>query len=109
MKIINYGMKIKTIKITNMKKIILAAVLLVSISSLQASSSFRLASISTNLVAKNNAPIPKACVDAYNVMYPGSTTLKWARKGEGVYQVTFMYNGQKSTARYSSTGVYLGK
>jgi len=92
-----------------MKKIILAAVLLVSISSLQANSSVHLASVSISLVAKNNAPIPKACVDAYNVMYPGATTIKWARKGEGVYQVTFIYNGQKSTARYSSTGIYLGK
>lgn len=89
-----------------MKKIILAAVLLVSISSLQASPSN---AVSINVMAKNNAPIPKACVDAYNIMYPGATTLKWARKGEGVYQVTFIYNGEKTTARYSSTGVYLGK
>lgn len=92
-----------------MKKIILAAVLIVSISSTQASPSIIVAPVAISLIVKNNAPIPKACVDAYNIMYPGATTLKWARKGEGVYQVTFMYNGQKSTARYSSTGVYLGK
>ncbi len=92
-----------------MKKIILAAVFLISISRLQASYSIHLAPVSIHLTVKNNAPIPKACVDAYNVMYPGATTLKWARKGEGVYQVTFIYNGEKLTARYSYTGIYLGK
>lgn len=92
-----------------MKKIILAAALLVSISSLQASPSIHSASVSFSTAAKNNSPVPKACVDAFHAMYPGATTLKWARKGEGVYQVTFIYNGVKSTARYSSAGVYLGK
>ncbi|QEC66807.1 hypothetical protein FRZ67_05630 [Panacibacter ginsenosidivorans] len=92
-----------------MKKIILAAVVLVSISSVQASASNHLSTISYSHALRNNSPIPPACVDAYNAMYPGATTLKWARKGEGVYQVTFIFNGQKLTARYSYTGVYLGK
>ncbi len=92
-----------------MKKIILAAALLVSISSLQAGPTIHSESVSLSMAVKNNSPIPKACVDAYNAMYPGATTIKWARKGEGVYQVKFIYNGEKSTARYSSTGVYLGK
>ncbi|MEP7317220.1 MAG: hypothetical protein ABI921_00710 [Panacibacter sp.] len=92
-----------------MKKIILAAVLLVSISSLQASPLTNAASFSISQAARNNAPIPQPCIDAYHAMFPGATTLKWARKGEGVYQVTFIYNGNKSTARYSAAGVYLGK
>ena len=91
-----------------MKKILIAAVLLLSICTVEANSSTGIMK-SSMLVARNNSPIPQACVDSYNAMYPGATTLKWARKGEGVYQVTFVYNGVKMTARYSSTGVYLGK
>ena len=90
-----------------MRKFILAAVLLLSISAVHAGTTTPI--ISINLTLNNNAPIPQACVDSYNAMYPGATTLKWARKGEGVYQVTFIYNGQKMTARYSASGAYLGK
>lgn len=90
-----------------MRKFILAAALLLSISAVHAGTAEPI--ISIDLTLNNNAPIPQACVDSYHAMYPGATTLKWARKGEGVYQVTFIYNGQKMTARYSASGAYLGK
>lgn len=92
-----------------MKKIILAAALLVTIGSTKANTLAPSKSNLFEITANNNSAIPQASVDAYKAMYPGATTLKWARKGEGVYQVTFIYNGVKMTARYSSTGVYLGK
>lgn len=92
-----------------MKKIILAAALFLSIGSLQAGASVHQETISLDQNRYNNSAIPQACVDAYHAMYPGATTLKWARKGEGVYQVTFIYNGEKMTARYSASGAYLGK
>ncbi len=101
-------MPVLILKNKNMRKIILAAVLLVSVGSLKASPFIHSAPVSFSVVARNNAAIPQACVDAYKAMYPGATTIKWARKGEGVYQVTFIYNGVKSTARYSAAGVYLG-
>ncbi|MBG9378205.1 hypothetical protein I5907_18345 [Panacibacter sp. DH6] len=91
-----------------MRKIILAAALILTISTLQANAHTPVCETGI-ITLNNNAPIPQACVDSYNAMYPGATTLKWARKGEGVYQVTFIYNGQKMTARYSASGVYLGK
>lgn len=92
-----------------MKKIILVAVVVVSVSSAHAGSYHQLGAASYTHALRNNSPIPQACIEAYNAMFPGATTLKWARKGEGVYQVTFLLNGQKSTARFSYTGVYLGK
>ena len=92
-----------------MKKIILAAVVMVFVSSVYAGSYNHFAASSYTHVLRNNSPIPQAAVNAYNAMYPGATTLKWVRKGEGVYQVTFLLDGQKLTARYSYAGVYLGK
>lgn len=92
-----------------MKKIILAAALLLSIGSLQANSSVSSETIALSQNRNNNSAIPLACVNAFHAMYPGATTLKWARKGEGVYQVVFIYNGEKMTARYSASGAYLGK
>ena len=92
-----------------MRKIILAAVLLVSAGSLQASPVSHSASVRYSMIARNNSLIPQACVDAFKAMFPGAITLKWARKGEGVYQVTFTINDKKSTARYSAAGAYLGK
>lgn len=92
-----------------MKKIILAAALLITIVSVKANTVTSPETNRTSVIARNNSPIPQACVDAYNAMFPGAITLKWARKGEGVYQVTFTLNGQKSTARFSFAGVYLGK
>lgn len=92
-----------------MKKIILAAALIVTIGSAHANTFAPAKSNLFEITANNNAVIPQASVDAYKAMYPGATTIKWARKGENVYRVTFIYNGVKMTAGYNSTGVYLGK
>lgn len=91
-----------------MKKIILAAALLVSVCSLNAKP-FSTIAITANDPSQRPRTIPQPAVDAYNAMFPGATTVKWARKGENVYQVTFILNGKKDTARYASDGTYLGK
>lgn len=57
---------------------------------------------------KRVTSLPTAVLQAYNAMYAGAQTIKWSRKGEVRYQVVFNYNGQKLTASYSYTGVYLG-
>jgi hypothetical protein len=41
-------------------------------------------------------------------MYPGAVLIKWQAKGEGVYWVSFIYNGVKMSAKYNYLGVYLG-
>ena len=91
-----------------MKKIILSAALLITIGSTQA---ITIASSKSGLLKiglRNNQPIPLATGNAYRTMYPGATTLKAARKGEGVYSFTFIYNGVKMTASFNYLGVYLG-
>jgi len=92
-----------------MKKVILAAALLITMSSSFAANYTSANAVKTHINAKRPRTIPQACVISYNAMYPGATTLKWARKGEGVYQVTFLYGGEKMTARYAADGTYLGK
>jgi hypothetical protein len=92
-----------------MKKIILSAALLVTIGSTQANT-FAPSKLSLLRIAlRNNAPIPQASANAYKAMFPGAITLKAARKGEGVYQFTFIYNGDKLTATFNYLGIYLGK
>jgi len=93
-----------------MKKVILAAALLITMNSSFAAN-YTSANAAATLIqaGRPNTTIPQACVNSYNAMYPGATTLKWARKGEGVYQVTFLYGGEKMTARYAADGTYLGK
>jgi hypothetical protein len=92
-----------------MKKVILAAALLITVSSSFAVNYTNANTVTQQINAKRPRPIPQPCIDSYNAMYPGATTIKWARKGEGVYQVTFLYGGEKMTARYAADGTYLGK
>ena len=92
-----------------MKKIILAAALLVTVGSTFAST-FTVASTLSN--AKKGPLRPShndAAVATFNAMYPGATFAYWKAKGEGVYQVSFIYNGVQMTAKYDYTGAYLGK
>jgi hypothetical protein len=91
-----------------MKKIILSAALLVTLLSTQAITITPSESGLVKITAGNNQPIPLATGEAYRAMYPGATTLKAARKGEGVYSFTFIYNGVKMTASFNYLGVYLG-
>jgi hypothetical protein len=93
-----------------MKKIILVAALFFTIGNTYAntltssSSKGLLISMKNPLIPDHNA----ASLATFNAMFPGAFTIKWQIKGEIGYQVTFIYNGVKMTAKYSYTGVYLG-
>ena len=90
-----------------MKKILLATLIIAAFAGTQ-----NVAEAKPNFTivetGKRVTSLPTAVVEAYNTMYPGAQTIKWSRKGEVRYQVVFNYNGQKLTASYSYTGVYLG-
>lgn len=92
-----------------MKKIILASALLITAGNLFATT---FTTATTLNISKKGPLRPShnaASVAAFNAMYPGATLISWQAKGEGVYQVTFIYNGVKMTAKYDYTGAYLGK
>lgn len=92
------------------KRIILGAVLIITISSAYANSvatsKFNLLKISGGnpILPTHNA----ASLAAFKAMFPGATTIKWSIKGELGHQVEFIYQGVKMKAVFSYTGVYLG-
>jgi hypothetical protein len=91
-----------------MKKIILVAALFVTVGSTYATT---LTTANSLTISKKGPLRPShnaASVAAYNAMYPGAVLIKWQAKGEGVYWVSFIYNGVKMSAKYNYLGVYLG-
>jgi hypothetical protein len=93
-----------------MKKIILGAALLVTVGNTYANTLTNSTSKGLKISLKN--PLTPshnaASLATFNAMFPGALTIKWQIKGEIGYQVSFIYNGIKMTAKYSYTGVYLG-
>lgn len=91
-----------------MKKVFLAFTILISFTT-AAMATVNNPVNSHTVLAMRPRGIPQPCVDSYNLMYPGATTIKWSRKGETRYQVVFIYEGVKMTASYAPDGTYLGK
>ena len=92
-----------------MKKIIIALVLLVSVSSLYAESHHSFVKATAGETGKSVTRVPAAVLASYNAMYPDAATIKWTWKDHTFYQVIFMYKGEKMTASYLTDGTYAGK
>ena len=95
-----------------MKKIILAALFLASISSY----GFGINAISHNKEIKTQhqlTDVPQAVLDSFNRMFPDAKSVRWQflessyHPEHNQYIAFFRLNG-KRTARYSPDGTYLG-
>ncbi len=91
-----------------MKKIILGAALLVTIGNTYANTYTTSSALHISKKGPLRPSHNDASVAAFNAMYPGAVLIKWQAKGEGVYWVSFIYNGVKMSAKYNYLGVYLG-
>lgn len=91
-----------------MKKIIVSFALIISVNCTYASSLTNFNSAKITFKNPLTPPHNPASIATFNAMFPGATTIKWQIKGEIGYQVTFIYNGVKMTAKFSYAGVYLG-
>lgn len=95
-----------------MKKILLAAFLLV------AGATFANASnLSVVMVAKGGgvhisaSQVPAPVMTTFNAMYPGATNVRWQRErehGQTVYKADFLLNGQRMRATFAADGTFLG-
>jgi len=97
-----------------MKKLMFAALLLVSASSF-AHKNTPLISFAVMKSDGQHIPaseVPSAVRATFRSLYPTATNVRWEREsehGSTVYQATFLLNGVRKTALFSSNGTFLGQ
>ena len=97
-----------------MKKIVFAALLLVSASSF-ANKNTPVISFAVKQDDGQHIPasdVPSAVKATFRSLYPNATNVRWERErehGEIVYQATFLVNGDKTRALFSANGTFLGE
>jgi hypothetical protein len=50
---------------------------------------------------------PNAVTTAFNQKFPNATNVKWDKENAHEYEASFEWNGEKYSANYSDTGVWL--
>jgi len=98
-----------------MKKILLAAFLLTSLSYVALATG----SVVSNVVVKSDAgrhisasQVPAPVMATFNNKFPTATNVQWEvekEHGSKVYQATFTENGKRFKAQFAPDGTFLGK
>ena len=97
-----------------MKKLIIAAMLLVSASSF-ANKSTQFSSFAIVRSDGQHIPaseVPAAVKATFRSLYPAATNVRWERErehGMTVYQATFLLNGVRTRALFAADGTFLGQ
>jgi len=97
-----------------MKKLIFAALLLVSASSFAHKNTpvISFAALKSDGVHIPASEIPFAVRSTFRSLYPSATNVRWEREredGRTVYQATFLLNGVKTKAIFAANGTFLGQ
>jgi len=97
-----------------MKKLILAALLLVSASSFAHKNTLTIsfAVMKGDGVHIPASEVPFAVRSTFRSLYPSATNVRWEREredGRTVYQATFLLNGVKKRALFAANGTFLGQ
>jgi hypothetical protein len=98
-----------------MKKIILAALLLTSLSSVVLANG----TVTSNVIVNSGggrhisaSEVPAPVMATFNSMFLGATNVQWQiekEHGSTVYQAEFTQNGKRWKAQFAPDGTFLGK
>ena len=98
-----------------MKKLILAAFMLVSVSAMALASSTTVqhsAQASGNGRHISASQVPAPVMASFNALYPNATNVSWEvqkEHGAVVYQASFQQNGKCFKAKFSADGTFLSQ
>jgi hypothetical protein len=103
---------LQNLKIGFMKKIILAVLLLGSVSSFAHSTQIVAAYMKEDGRHISPSQVPVAVKQSFNDRYPSATNVRWEverEDGGRVYQAEFNFNGRHLKAQFAPDGTFLGQ